>query len=369
MSLINQLLKETRLSSKNAQDGIESEFGIIQKIHGHFYYIKKNTENCVEGIDEFIPLTLPTRMQKENISVYVGDVVEVNLANQTIKSVIPRKSLLPRPKVANVDLAIIVISTIEPAIELEHLDRLLCHAGISLPCKPINCLTKIDLLNDLNILKEYKDLGYEIFPVCNKTGQGFSQLRIHLINSLSVLAGHSGVGKSSLIKSLCPEYKIEVGEVSKKTTKGTHTTRHTQIFEVSCAEGNFQMLDTPGFSRLDSQVSIADICSTKAFPEIGLINELCGFADCKHLDEADCKVVFSESRKASYRKLMEEADRWEIMQVEEKKEIGNVKVSGSGSRIPILRDSQRTMSRKSVKQMNKDIEVAEDESEELEDDE
>ncbi len=329
-------------------------YALVEQIHGHFYYGR----NLLNEASELIPLTLPTRLQKEKVEVFVGDVVQFDSYDQTVKSVVPRQSLLPRPKVANIDQAVIVVAATNPPLEPEHLDRLLCHAGLTTPSPPIVCLTKIDLEPYPEVLKQYEKFNYPIVPICNKSGVGVDRLEHLLGHKMSVLAGSSGVGKSSLLNSISPQFSLKVGEVSQKSTRGTHTTRHTQIFKVK----NFYLLDTPGFSRLDAQTSQVEICSEKAFPEIGYTGEACAFPDCKHLDEEGCKVEFSESRKASYRKLMEEARRWEDEQLQSKKEKARrqSKKQDSTVNIPLLKGSLRAESRKSFKQ-NFDLEEEKEE--------
>jgi ribosome biogenesis GTPase / thiamine phosphate phosphatase len=351
MSLLQELI-----ASLNQKEN----YGLVQQIHGHFYYANRllpsgASSALVENSDKsnLIALTLPTRLQKEKIETFVGDIVEIDFQNKVIKSVVPRLSMLTRPKVANIDQALVVVSVTQPEFEPEHLDRVLCHAGLTLPGKPIICVSKIDLKDVPAFFNLYGGLGYPIVPICNKTAQGIEELRPFLWKQASVLAGSSGVGKSSLLNVLLPNQNIKTGEVSHKSERGTHTTRHSQMFLIDDDEENsFYILDTPGFSRLDAHFGQEAIAQSKAFLEIGLKREPCYFEDCKHIDEKGCTVVFSESRRASYLKLMEEALRWERDQLESKKvkqESTGVKID-SDVNVPMLRSAQRATSRKKFKQ-------------------
>ena len=332
MSLIQKLFSELENPAL---------YGFVKSIHGHFYYTK--TQNNL-----ILPLLLPTRLQKENINVLVGDLVEIDFQNKNIKKVVSRLSELVRPKVANIDQALIVVSATNP--EPEHLDRLLCHAGITLPEKPIICLTKIDLAPISAIFELYQSLGYTIITLNNTTGEGLENLIPLLENKMSVLAGASGVGKSSLLNSLSPNLRLKTGEVSHKSAKGTHTTRHTEIFEINKNQKTFYILDTPGFSRLNANCSMLEIAQSKAFPEIALATEKCKFIDCKHKFEEDCQIIFTQSRRSSYLKLLQEAEEWEKAQLESHKNKEEKTKTNFQTNIPLLTSSQRLVSRHTLKQ-------------------
>ena len=351
MSLIQRLISNL---------GTEENYALIQKIHGHFYYAKKINlinqaiETDIEA-EKLMMLTLPTRLKKEGYECFIGDLIQVNPQNQTITEIIPRLSLMPRPKVANIDQALIIISVCEPAPEPEYLDRLLTHASLTLPDKPIICLTKVDLQKPApEFINLYKSLGYKIIELSYLQPESLEELKTYLFNKVSVLAGQSGVGKSSLLTNLFPERAFKVGDVSKKSQKGTHTTRHTEMFEGRSGKNMFYILDTPGFSRLDAQVNLTEINSAKAFPEIAQSQEKCYFEDCKHLEENGCKINFSESRKASYQKLAQESIERESEQLESRKvkdaEDSTKKSSSVNINIPKLKSSDRSISRKKQKQ-------------------
>jgi ribosome biogenesis GTPase len=300
-------------------------------------------------------LTLPSRLKKEGVDVLVGDIVEVDPFTSTVVRVFPRKSQLTRPKAANIDFALLVISITDPKPELEHLDRVLFHASVSLPVKPIICVTKVDLENKIDELLLYKNLGFRLMQISNKSLLGIEELKNELKGSLCVLAGQSGVGKSSILRSMFPGKHFKVGDVSHKSLKGTHTTRSSEIFYHE--ECDFMILDTPGFSRLDALESAVVVNNPIAFPEIELAERPCLYPDCKHLDEEGCSVVFSSTRKTSYRKLMNEAEQWEKLQKIEGKDQLKVK-NNTETKIPLLKSSLRETSRKSKKQsFNREIDA------------
>ncbi|MDX1919618.1 MAG: ribosome small subunit-dependent GTPase A [Candidatus Caenarcaniphilales bacterium] len=337
-SILHKLIKE--LPSKE-------NHGLIKRIFGHFYYV-----SAFDGsLEELTPLTLPTRLQKQGTDCLVGDVVEFDAQNKVIKAVIQRKSQLLRPKVANVDRALIVVSTTQPQLEADYLDRLLCQATLSLPQKPIVCLTKIDLQHEPDWLSIYKDLGIELVQISNPKGIGLDELKSKLLSYTSVLAGQSGVGKSSLLQSLFPTKEFKVGEVSQKINRGTHTTRHIEIFEGRFHEQSFYILDAPGFSRLEANFTPLELARSNGFPEIERKKEDCKFLDCLHLDEEGCAVQFCDSRKKSYRKIMEEAEKYEKSEQETNtKERRESNKTDAEMTLPKLRASQRAISRKRRKQ-------------------
>lgn len=341
MQSILQKLKSKLPSEKN--------HGLIKRIFGHFYYVTAFDKDL--KMEELTPLTLPTRLQKEGTDCLVGDIVEFDPQNKVIKSVIERESQLLRPKVANVDRALIVVSTVQPQLEPDYLDRLLCQATLALPQKPVVCLTKIDLQQKPDWIKVYEDLGVDLVEISNPINIGIDTLKTKLLNYTAVLAGQSGVGKSSLLQSLFPDKEFKVGEVSQKINRGTHTTRHIEIFEGLFHDQSFFILDAPGFSRLEANFKPQELARSNGFAEIERQTQDCKFPDCLHLDEEGCAVQFSPSRKKSYRKIMEEAEKYEKSQQEK-----NTKERREGNKkdadftVPKLRASQRAISRKRQKQ-------------------
>ncbi len=318
----------------------------IYKIFGHFYYVKVNQKT--------IETTLPTRLQKEGVNALVGDFVEINLINKTIEKVEKRISVLNKPKSANIDQALIMLSLKSPDPDFNYLDKLLFNVSMALPKKPIICVSKIDLLSKFSPCQGgwgvYKNLGYKVIGISNILDVGINELKENLYNNLTIIAGKSGVGKSSLIKKLCPEMSIKIGNLSKKTNSGMHTTRHSEIFEIEDSKGKFCLLDTPGFNNFEIEYMPEDILKSNAFPEIERARNKCKFPDCTHLGEEGCCVEFSESRRESYKRIMIQAFEWKeeqnkLRKVKEKK----LKIN-SETKIPLLGIKGRNVSRKSVKQ-------------------
>ncbi|MGI6113965.1 MAG: ribosome small subunit-dependent GTPase A [Mahellales bacterium] len=258
--------------------------GIIIKGIGGFYYIKEGDtvyQSRARGL-----------FKKEGITPCVGDRVEFTLDTLTsegfIERILPRKTFLIRPCVANVDTALIVISVKDPKPNLMFLDRLMVKvaaAGLEL----VICFNKIDLDPDRNYLEytmDYERAGYRVVYTSIKTGWGTDLLEDSLKDSITVLSGPSGVGKSSILNHLMPDLKLKVGGTSRKIGRGRHTTRHTELFQLP--KGGM-VADTPGFTSLD----LSDI-SSRQLPE--LYREFmpfegkCRFSSCLHTTEPGCGV-------------------------------------------------------------------------------
>ena len=241
----------------------------------------------------------------------VGDIVFVESIDYKNKRAViydlePRKTFLKRPAVSNVSLIAICISVEEPLFDLEQVSRFLITAE-SAKIKPLIVLTKIDLIktNTLNLyINKLKLWGYDSLPVSIKNVQGMDLLLEKFQEtSLTVLAGPSGVGKTSLINYLIPSLSLPTSSVSKKLKRGIHTTRHVELFAI----GNGSLLaDTPGFNRpevLSDIYGFADL-----FPEFRakLVNSKCKFRNCLHRDEPGCVINKDLERYSFYRETLEE---------------------------------------------------------------
>ena len=355
----------TKISFRNRLEHILSESseeeilstGIVYKIQGHFFYAKNLKDFLEKDSCEVITLTLPTRSQKEGTEISVGDIVRMS-KERTIIDVFERYSCLKKPKVANIDRAIVVISVKSPLPDLEHLDRLLVSCSLSLPQKPLICLTKTDLTllenkDGIHKIREiYEPLGYEIKEVCNLTGAGIDDLKDCLSDFFCIVAGKSGVGKSSLINRLNPSLSLKTGEISAKSLTGTHTTRYSEIFGINFNNKSFYIFDTPGFSRNDLEFSLEELLYSNAFPELSeKKNGSCYFPDCTHRTEEGCTVKFHPSRKISYIKIVEECTEWQRDILESRKaKISQKKKSVSDKEIPLIDVAKRSKSRKAFRQ-------------------
>lgn len=258
--------------------------------------------------------TLRGKFKKERYSLLVGDEVEYELSGQqkgVIEQILPRRSMLKRPMVANVDQVILTFAAVNPNLNPVLIDRFLVLAELSNLDITI-CVNKVDLANIKDIeqfVDVYKQIGYSVIPTSVKTGIGLEILRKLLYNKITVFAGPSGVGKSSILNGLEPGLELVTGEVSAKIGRGRHTTRFAQLLPIS---GGGFVVDTPGFSATD----FSDIKETQlmhCFPEISRLSHDCKYNTCLHFKEPQCAVkqaVFekriSENRYNSYIQILED---------------------------------------------------------------
>lgn len=338
-SLHQQIINNIQTNKEN--------HGLIYTLCGHFYYTKALVS------DKLYTLTLPTRQKKEGVTAMVGDIIEFNPKDNTITKVLDRRSNLYRPKVANVDRAIILVSTTYPEADLDNLNKLLAHTSLSLPVKPVICLSKVDeYTGDFSEYNIYKELGYDVIGISNFTREGISELLPFLDNYTSVVAGKSGVGKSSLLNILCADLTLETKSLSPKTKSGTHTTRQTTLYTIQEEKYKFNILDTPGFSNLQARYMPEELLKEGVFPEIN--NNNCEYTDCRHLGEEGCVIEFTPNRYKSYCAMQEEAADWERNAKESQKlqeeQIENLNKIVSNKVIPKLNMRYRKSSRKSDKQ-------------------
>lgn len=212
-----------------------------------------------------------------------------------IRAVAPRSTHLSRPAIlkarvqtlaANVDQLVIVAAARQPAFRPGLVDRFLIVAekgGVA----PILCINKIDLVQELPPeVETYRALDIPVVPTCCITGEGLDDLRARLASSVSVLAGHSGVGKSSLIRALDPSHDIATQAVSEATDRGRHTTTASRLYAL---RDGIRIIDTPGIREL----GLWDITPESLdyyFPEIGEAANGCKFRDCTHTVEPGCAV-------------------------------------------------------------------------------
>lgn len=224
------------------------------------------------------------KFRKLGLTPLVGDNVVIDEKNNYILEILKRKNELDRPSVANIDQVVIVTSVKIPDFSTNLLDKLLNIIEFN-NIKPIICFTKLDLLNDLelsnikNIQNYYKKIGYDVY---NNTD---SELKNIFKDKITVFAGQSGAGKSSLLNRLDDSLNLEIGEVSIALGRGRHTTRHTELIEVL---GGF-IADTPGFSSLDFKgMTKSDIRDN--FIEFNEYKDFCEYKDCMHLNETKCSI-------------------------------------------------------------------------------
>lgn len=257
--------------------------GVVLKAYGGYCFVQ-------EG-DTIRQCTLRGRLKSRG-SVLAGDRVEVRIlpgGRGVVDAVEPRRSVLVRPPVANVDQCLVVTSFRAPQPSLNLLDRILVHgeaAGIA--C--VICVNKADLAEaDEKAafwLRVYRDAGYPILVTSALTGEGVGELREHLAGRITVVAGSSGVGKSSLLNAVQPGLDLRTGEISQKLGRGRHVTRHVELLAL---DGGGWVVDAPGFSVLSLEgISRAELAGL--FPEFARRLRPCKFADCLHYREPGCGV-------------------------------------------------------------------------------
>ena len=224
------------------------------------------------------------KFRKLGITPLVGDNVVIDEENNYILEILKRKNELERPSVSNIDQAVIVTSVKIPNFSSNLLDKLLNIIEFN-NIKPIICFTKLDLLNEeeLNeiklIMEYYKKIGYEVY------NNDDDELKNIFKDKITVFAGQSGAGKSSLLNRLDSNLNIEIGEVSIALGRGRHTTRHTELIEVL---GGL-IADTPGFSAVDfNGMTRSDIRDN--FIEFNEYRHLCEYKDCMHMNETKCSI-------------------------------------------------------------------------------
>lgn len=280
--------------------------GLVLKGIGSFYTVlgDDGTEYTIKARGRF---------RKEGISPVVGDCVTFDVVEGNdgyMTDILERKNLLIRPSVANIDKLITVISASHPQPDFLMLDKLILRCE-QLGIAPVIVLNKCDsLLNDP--LFQYRSAGYQTFMVSALTGEGVAELKTALEGSICCFAGQSAVGKSSLINAIMPQLDLEVGGLSRKTSRGKHTTRSVSLIPF---EGGGALLDTPGFSLIDTEPMEAEDLS-QLYPEMRRHLHLCRFAGCLHVSEPDCGVKdavksgeISKERYERYKLLLEEIKR------------------------------------------------------------
>lgn len=266
--------------------------GTLVRGVGGFYYV-------VAGFDEYV-CKARGRFRNAKLSPLVGDKVMIEVPNESerigsIEKIYPRKNEMIRPKVSNVDQAVIVFSLKEPELNTVMLDTFLILAE-SACLHVLIVLNKADISDIADIIKVqsiYEKCGYRVLYTSIKTGQGIRELRNEFYGKASVFAGPSGVGKSSLINAVFSDEKMETGEVSQKIKRGKHTTRHAELIRF---DDNTFIVDTPGFTSLSIEhIEKKDLADY--FPEFAEFVSGCKFTGCSHMKEMGCSVIENIGRK------------------------------------------------------------------------
>lgn len=254
--------------------------------------------------------------RKDNRKPLVGDEVEMEALEGeeltgNITQILPRRSELIRPAVANVEQAAVIFAIVKPQPNFNLLDRFLimmAQQGID----SVICFNKADIDENGDgerYRKIYADCGYRALTVSAERGDGMEALRGLLAGRITAVAGPSGVGKSSLINRLQSGVVMETGAISEKIQRGKHTTRHSELIPMG---GGTYILDTPGFSSLGLfRLQKEELASY--YPEFAEYEKYCRFSGCAHIGEKVCGVkeavaegAVSKMRYENYRLLYEE---------------------------------------------------------------
>ncbi|MEM9923833.1 MAG: small ribosomal subunit biogenesis GTPase RsgA [Cyanobacteria bacterium P01_D01_bin.50] len=293
--------------------------GTVLAVQANFYRVQLDKEAEVTGgaqgvifslNPQLLLCTRRTRLKKIGQQVMVGDRVVVEEPDWAggrgaIADVLPRRSQLDRPAIANVNQILLVFAVTDPPLEPYQLSRFLVK-GESTGLDVVLCLNKTDLITfqeHAKIKERLNSWGYKPTFISVYKGININLLENILKSKITVIAGASGVGKSSLINTLIPSAHLRVAEVSGKLARGRHTTRHVELFELP---GGGLLADTPGFNQPDLNCTPEELAS--CFPEarIRLKSGECKFSNCLHRDEPDCVVRGDWERYKDYLEFLEE---------------------------------------------------------------
>jgi len=260
--------------------------GTILKGIGGFYYIDTETgtyECRARGI-----------FRKEGVKPTVGDKVGISILDEenkkgSLDTIFPRRNKLIRPRVSNVDQAVIVFAAKSPDINLDLLDRFLVLVAEQ-NLEIVICINKTDMDTEkkyVEIAKRYQEAGYIVVCTSAERQEGIAALKEVLQGKISVFAGPSGVGKSSLINEAYPHLELTTGVISEKIQRGKHTTRHAELL---CLQENSYIVDSPGFTSLYlDHIPVADL--QYYFKEFEPFLYHCKYTGCSHIHEPKCAII------------------------------------------------------------------------------
>ena len=280
--------------------------GRIEKALSGFYYVNTGVTT--------LQCRARGKFRKEGMSPLVGDWVEIEDlggGQGVVNAVLPRRNEFSRPAAANVDQLVVIASGAIPVTDPYLIDRISAIAALK-GVAVLVVLNKCDLDSAEKLYDTYRHSAVPVLRVSALTGEGLPVLREAMAGKLNVLTGNSGVGKSSILNALVPEFALPTGEVSKALGRGRHTTRHTEMF--SLGEDTY-VIDTPGFSSFDTAELNWELKEhlPETFPEFAPFLGECHFVGCAHVKEKGCAVLqavkegkIPASRHHSYVRLWEE---------------------------------------------------------------
>ena len=256
----------------------------VIKMYNGFYYLQ------VAGQEELLSCRLRGRIKRNKGAVVTGDYVEYQMLEDgtgVIERCLPRRTLLKRPAVANIDQVLITFAARQPDLNQLLLNRFLVLAEWSGIPEIVICINKCDLLEEkVDFLQDYVQAGYKLLMVSAQEGQGIQELKNLLTGRVTVFAGPSGVGKSSLLNAVDSNLELATGKISDKIKRGKHTTRTACLLPLP--EGG-TVVDTPGFSAAELE-NIDKAQLAHYFPEFRPYIEKCYYNTCTHSHEPDCAV-------------------------------------------------------------------------------
>lgn len=256
----------------------------VIKMYNGFYYLQ------VAGQEELLSCRLRGRIKRNKGAVVTGDYVEYQMLEDgtgVIERCLPRRTLLKRPAVANIDQVLITFAARQPDLNQLLLNRFLVLAEWSGIPEIVICINKCDLLEEkADFLQDYVQAGYKLLMVSAQEGQGIQELKNLLTGRVTVFAGPSGVGKSSLLNAVDSNLELATGKISDKIKRGKHTTRAACLLPLP--EGG-TVVDTPGFSAAELE-NIDKAQLAHYFPEFRPYIEKCYYNTCTHSHEPDCAV-------------------------------------------------------------------------------
>lgn len=262
------------------------------------------------------------RFRKNEECPLVGDWVDISKTSEDsgmVDRIHKRKNSFVRPAVSNIDTMIILASAVNPITDPFLLDRITAiaeHKGV----QPVICINKVDLNRGDALFHTYHQAGFLTLRTSAETGEGIDSLRDNIKGKTCAFVGNSGVGKSSILNTLEPNFSVKTAEVSAKLGRGKHTTRHIELFSLGA---HTQLADTPGFSSFD--LNMMEFGAKEelqhAFRDFAPYLNNCRFRDCVHVGEIDCAVKtavanthIKDSRYQSYVRLfamLAERNTWE----------------------------------------------------------
>lgn len=359
-----------------------SYIGTVLRSHAGGYLVHVQTEQNSELL---LTCQARGRLKKERVAIVTGDLVEIDELDEATNSAVivaqlARRSLVRKPPLANVDQVVIVQAVKQPDFSHLWCDRYLVHFQLALPVsRPILCFNKCDLAEhfELEGLRSiYEPLGYFVIFTSARTGAGVAELARSISGKISVFAGPSGVGKSSILNELSPGLKLKTGVMENSFGVGRHTTTASELYRLKLKGDDDAVLtwlaDTPGFNLYEFlHPEPRDVIAQ--FPEVLALSDKCKYANCLHLVEDGCAVLaalagskgISAERYLSYQTLVAEsqAEAQAAKSISKKVESSVKTVGGEGKSkvIPRLSHRYREASRRKEKQKVTDFDDDEDE--------